>query len=616
MACRHRNRRLLRCLTAAVSSFIPLRAAAAAEADLFHLLDNNTDVPTLSQYGGVGLLDTRTARYAARRLSGGDGIDQESGRPDRLHVPGLPLARNDLSLVEQLRHPPGAGGGPGRGPQFRCQGSPGAGEHLCSRTRHRPAGLPRNRDLWRRVHRRLEALRTVRCLARPRLGAAGVARHVQESADLDLGRLRDALGRLRSRRQTDPRLFPGAGHGNFRGRRVSAAHPQSENSAGIQQRCVQAGAAGEREGLRVPGQCRAELPALGGGGFRAVADAREGGRGPAFAVHRSRGRHLGQPDRSPARRSGRAKKRRHASAGPPCDLQRTPQPPAAPPPQPPARGRQPRADEAGPRRPIADRPWTDGRGKPGERSGSSTSAYLRDAEAVSRAARALSASAPPNIEEFHIVTIANGIAVGNIVIDRDALEKLGNQDSSPAELLRSSELAPPPASIAEFSDPNYRRFIWNIHPFMRQSVFDPDNPFFVGLGIGADASVEIGRGWWLGASASIMIFDTFSDIDRESDSVLPHVRSDVAHYLKEGRYGFDSLQSSYYFKLGREVYGRATAGYLEEMFAGVGRRGALSAVPAALGHRSQSLGGSAARLRAPVRAPRLPDDHRPRDVLL
>ena len=61
MACRHRNRRLLRCLPAAALGFVPLRAADAAE-DLFHLLDNNTNVPTLSQYGGVGLLDTRTAR--------------------------------------------------------------------------------------------------------------------------------------------------------------------------------------------------------------------------------------------------------------------------------------------------------------------------------------------------------------------------------------------------------------------------------------------------------------------------------------------------------------------------------------------------------------------------
>src|SRR5215213_676800 len=46
---------------AAASAAIPVRTAAAAE-DLFHLLDNNTDVPTLSHYGGVGLLDMRTAR--------------------------------------------------------------------------------------------------------------------------------------------------------------------------------------------------------------------------------------------------------------------------------------------------------------------------------------------------------------------------------------------------------------------------------------------------------------------------------------------------------------------------------------------------------------------------
>jgi hypothetical protein len=197
-------------------------------------------------------------------------------------------------------------------------------------------------------------------------------------------------------------------------------------------------------------------------------------------------------------------------------------------------------------------------------------AYLRDTEAVSRAARALSAVAPANIEEFHIITIANGVAVGDILIRRNALEKLANQASSPAELLRSSEVNPAPSSITQYSDPNYRRFTWSIHPEMQQSLFDPDNPFFVGIGIGAEQSLELGRGWWLGASESILLYDTFDDIDRESDSVLPHVRSDIARYLKDGKYGFDSLRTSYYFKLGREVYGRGSAGYLEQMFAGAG----------------------------------------------
>ena len=197
-------------------------------------------------------------------------------------------------------------------------------------------------------------------------------------------------------------------------------------------------------------------------------------------------------------------------------------------------------------------------------------AYLRDTEAVSRAARALAATAPANIEDFHIVTIANGIAVGDILIRRGTLEKLANQAGSPAELLMSSEVKPPPSSIKEYSDPNYRRFTWNIHPEMRQSLFDPDNPFFFGIGIGAEQSLEIGRGWWLGASESILLYDTFGDIKRESNSTLPHVRSDIARYLQDGKYGFDSLRASYYFKLGPNVYGRGSGGYLEEMFAGAG----------------------------------------------
>jgi hypothetical protein len=40
--------------------------------------------------------------------------------------------------------------------------------------------------------------------------------------------------------------------------------------------------------------------------------------------------------------------------------------------------------------------------------------------------------------------------------------------------------------------------------------------------------------------------------------------------LKEGKYGIDNLLASYYFKVGSAVYGRAAAGYLEDMFAGAG----------------------------------------------
>jgi hypothetical protein len=44
----------------------------------------------------------------------------------------------------------------------------------------------------------------------------------------------------------------------------------------------------------------------------------------------------------------------------------------------------------------------------------------------------------------------------------------------------------------------------------------------------------------------------------------------MAHYLKQGKYGLENLSTSYYFKLAPDIFGRVSAGYLEQMFAGFG----------------------------------------------
>ena len=52
--------------------------------------------------------------------------------------------------------------------------------------------------------------------------------------------------------------------------------------------------------------------------------------------------------------------------------------------------------------------------------------------------------------------------------------------------------------------------------------------------------------------------------------MLPHVRSDIANYLKHEKIGLENLSTSYFFKLAPEIYGRVSGGYLEQMFAGAG----------------------------------------------
>jgi hypothetical protein len=55
-----------------------------------------------------------------------------------------------------------------------------------------------------------------------------------------------------------------------------------------------------------------------------------------------------------------------------------------------------------------------------------------------------------------------------------------------------------------------------------------------------------------------------------SNSSLPHVRSDITEYYKEGINGFRDFKLTYDARIAPTVYGELKAGYLEDMYAGVG----------------------------------------------
>jgi len=547
---------------AAASSFIPLRAAFAAE-DLFHLLDNNTNVPTLSQYGGVGLLDTRTSRM---------------------------LPDGYLSATVSIKNPDDRIG-------FTFQAFPWLETSFRWSNNYAYFGPDRSFDFKLRLVQETAFIPEFAIGMQDFLGTGvysgeyivGSKRFGRFDVSLGLG-----WGRLASRgtlknpiggtRESDFGLggsftgdyFQGPDLGVFGGieyqPRIHNLKIQVEYSSDSYKLELQRSGKDYSFPLNIGVSYR---PWSGVDFGLSLMHGKEIGVRLSLFTDLAADNSSNRIDQLPPIRT-----REDAGAAPSSLVTAPPpaagsQPAAPPPPAAPRPLPMPDSDasialmrQALAGQSLIVRGLTIG----GNRIelGIVNEAFLRDTEAVSRAARALSATAPANIEEFHIITIANGVAVGDILIRRNALEKLANQASSPAELLLASEVKPPPASIVAYTDPNYRRFTWNIHPEMRQSVFDPDNPFFVGLGIGAEQTFEIGRGWWLGASQSILLWDTFDDIRRESDSTLPHVRSDIARYLKDGKYGFDSLQAGYFFKLGREVYGRGKVGYLEEMFAGVG----------------------------------------------
>lgn len=105
---------------------------------------------------------------------------------------------------------------------------------------------------------------------------------------------------------------------------------------------------------------------------------------------------------------------------------------------------------------------------------------------------------------------------------------------------------------------------------VRPYIFDPEAPFLYSLFARVSADVRFDHGLLLRASWIQNIHDTFDDIERRSDSLLPRVRSDIDQYLKRGETGIDRLILEKRGMLARDTHYHAFAGYLEEQYAGVG----------------------------------------------
>jgi hypothetical protein len=197
--------------------------------------------------------------------------------------------------------------------------------------------------------------------------------------------------------------------------------------------------------------------------------------------------------------------------------------------------------------------------------------YARDVEAVARVARALSGSAPANIEYFEITTTRAGLPITTITLPRTQIDKLARNEGSPEELLHTSDVSPASSSTLENVQPGlYPAFSLSGYPIFRQSLFDPDNPFHVEFGVGATAAVRFTPNLFIEGAIAQSLYDDFNDIKRTSNSVLPHVRSDFVNYLQEGKFRIESLVATHTFKLNPEISARVSAGYIEWMYAGVG----------------------------------------------
>ncbi|SFB86400.1 YjbH domain-containing protein [Tropicimonas isoalkanivorans] len=197
--------------------------------------------------------------------------------------------------------------------------------------------------------------------------------------------------------------------------------------------------------------------------------------------------------------------------------------------------------------------------------------YDASPQAIGRASRVLAAILPDQVETFRLTLINAETPTATISIRRSDLEELEfNPDRDWKSYVRASvDDAYSALSFGNYAPPAYPNTNIRLKPYFAPVLFDPDDPFRWYAGAELEAGYTPSPGLILSTSYRLKLAGNRDESTRLSDSVLPHVRSDLPLYDKDGASHIRHLTAEYFYRPGPDLYGRVTAGYLERMFGGV-----------------------------------------------
>ncbi|MEP5152707.1 YjbH domain-containing protein [Planktotalea sp.] len=193
-----------------------------------------------------------------------------------------------------------------------------------------------------------------------------------------------------------------------------------------------------------------------------------------------------------------------------------------------------------------------------------------EAQAAGRAARAMAAVLPAHITRFAITFQTKGVPITTVKLNRNDLETLAEDYDGSWKTLTRARFEDPHAmgrdgELAE----TFPKFSFGLGPYTAFSFFDPDNPVRYDLGVELSASYRPLPGLTFSGIARYPFVGNIADATRTSNSVIQRVRSDAVRYAQESDLEIQELTAEYMFRPGENLFGRATVGYLEAMYAGV-----------------------------------------------
>ena len=203
----------------------------------------------------------------------------------------------------------------------------------------------------------------------------------------------------------------------------------------------------------------------------------------------------------------------------------------------------------------------------------SQSKYISYTRALGRISRVLDEISPEYIEKFEIINLNTSLPMHKVNIEREQFVKYDPINIKNLQVRKEN------ISRADYSYTKHEyqprlilpRFITKVAPRVRSPIGGPDGFYFGDIRLGLKSEIILRRNLSILVNASAGIYDNFDELKLASDSILPHVRTDIVKYLKQSKHlSLDQAQINYFTKISDDSYARISAGYLESMFGGIG----------------------------------------------
>jgi hypothetical protein len=191
-----------------------------------------------------------------------------------------------------------------------------------------------------------------------------------------------------------------------------------------------------------------------------------------------------------------------------------------------------------------------------------------------RAFNILDQIAPKNITSFKVQEVNGGVGLYSVAVNRNTFardRRLFLPPKPDIDINVEPFLLDDSKTYKFTPTAKYPVFFHTIGPDIKSQIGGPDGFFFGNVRLKSSSELIIQRGLSVVSSISYGLYDNMGDLKLASDSILPHVRTDIVKYLKQSRnLSIQRMQLNKFGQISPSIFYKFSAGILEHMFNGYG----------------------------------------------